>query len=359
MLTLTGGLCMGHSVGLASATTSVATSLMAPAAPAAPAAQRGRSGGKPRSQKGQPSTPRGIGQPKAQQAIRRSGGSFGVSSLNPDRASNGTGGRLDDPNNPVFGHPPERQQRLWFSIADDDSSGWVSFREAAASMRFDAPRFCVFDLDNDGRITYEEFNGYVVGESSRNRRIIAPVVADFGDSPRKRSSEQLRAAYDSDLDGAISRFEFETILRDYDQEAQAFDTNDVFVRLDANDSKTLEIDELGRLASFLNPLKVGRGTVSPVMPGASTVLDLFGELQDMGDAHPPRIVGPVPPFRRLDLNNDGFVDIEDLERLEGRSFNPVRLRSVLNTLDIDYDGRLSEAEFLSSMVPRRRRSSPK
>ena len=53
------------------------------------------------------------------------------------------------------------------------------------------------------------------------------------------------------------------------------------------------------------------------------------------------------------MNNDGFVDLNDLERLEGGSFLPVRLSGVLNTLDLDYDGRLSEAEFLASMRPRR------
>ncbi|QDV06265.1 EF hand [Planctomycetes bacterium Poly30] len=320
--------------------------------------QRGRAGGKPRSKRGAatgPSIPRGIGKPTAIDAIRRSGGAYGAPTTNPDgdRTGNGPLGGLDDPNNPVFGHPPERQQKLWFSVADADSSEWISFREAAASMRFDAPRFCFFDKDNDGRMTFEEFSGYVEEEASKNRRIVEPVLADLDGAPRRRNAGQLRVAYDTDGDGAISRFEFETILRDYDQEARVFESKDVFLRLDVDGSKTLGVDELDRLASYLSPLGGSSAAPKPVMPGASTVLDLFGAVQDMGDSHPPRIAGPVPPFRRLDIDNDGFVELEDLERLEGRSFNPIRLKSVLNMLDIDYDGRLSEAEFLASMAPPR------
>ena len=256
-LCLSAGFTSGLTSGLALPTAGPAFTSNAASSLAGPTAQRGRSGRSPRAKLARPSQPkgqpRGISPSTATNAIR-GGRSLGPAAGDSDRGE--LGGGIDDVKGPAFRHPPERQQRLWFSIADDDSSGWISYREASASMRFDAPRFCVFDVDNDGRLTYEEFNGYIVGESARNRRIIAPVAISLGAAPRKRSPEQLRAAYDSDSDGAVSRFEFQTILRDYDQEAQAFDTGDVFVRLDANDSKTLEIDELGRLASFLNPLKV-------------------------------------------------------------------------------------------------------
>ena len=72
----------------------------------------------------------------------------------------------------------------------------------------------------------------------------------------------------------------------------------------------------------------------------------------MGEANAPRIIGPVSPFRRLDVDNDGFVTVDDLERLQGRSFSAMSLEGVLSTLDLDADGRLSEEEFLTSMTRR-------
>ena len=108
--------------------------------------------------------------------------------------------------------------------------------------------------------------------------------------------------------------------------------------------------ELPRLATFLMPL--GEATARPQRPDASTADDLFGTPIDLGETNAPRIIGPVSPFRRLDVDNDGFVTIDDLQRLEGRSFSLLSLEGVLSTLDLDADGRLSEAEFLASMTGR-------
>ncbi len=331
------GTLSGSTRAVAPGTSKVTAPASAPAT-SAPAGQKGRAGASPRSQ---PRSPR-ASSPRKPAASRAQGGNTSL------------GGKAE-PEPTLFGHPSESQQKLWFSIADSDSSGWISFREAAATMRFNSAQFGSFDLDKDGRMPFEEFSKYVIAESTRDRAIIEPTLQSIDDSPRRRNPDQLRAAYDTDLDLSISRFELEKILRDHRAQLEELGQKDMFSLLDADDSKALEIDELESLTSYLNPLEVGSKMKQPVLPGASTVLDLFGQVKDMGEAHPPVIAGPVPLFRRLDLNNDGFVDMEDLERLEGRSFNPVRLRSVLNTLDIDHDGRLNKGEFLSSMMPARKR----
>ncbi|MEE2940425.1 MAG: EF-hand domain-containing protein [Planctomycetota bacterium] len=249
-----------------------------------------------------------------------------------------------------FGVPPEAEQRRWFTIADADATEWISFREARASMRFDAARFREYDLDNDGRMSFEEFKDFIRSERRLGREVTEPLMARPDGPPPARNAEQLRAAYDTDLDGFINRIEIDLMFLDYGRDQESIDSALVIQRLDLDGDGKLGISELSRLATFLAPL--GEAAAEPQRPDASTVDDLFGKPIDMGEANAPRIIGPVSPFRRLDVDNDGFVTIDDLERLEGRSFSAMSLESVLNTLDLDADGKLSEAEFLSSMTRR-------
>lgn len=250
-----------------------------------------------------------------------------------------------------FGYPPEQQQLVFFATADVDSSEWISFREAEGALRFDADNFCVYDVDNDGRLTFEEFSDYIKSESAAGRIVREPIRKEYQGSPPQRTAEQLRTAYDVDSDGAISVRELERMLGDYDVESlQSVDASKILARLDANGSAVLETSELERIVSFLGPPGNGPEDGRLPQPGARSVLEMFGQPIPRGDTIPPQIVGPVPPFRRLDLDNDGFVDINDLQALEGGSFLPVRLSGVLNSLDLDSDGRLSESEFLASMT---------
>ena len=249
-----------------------------------------------------------------------------------------------------FGVPPEAEQRSWFAVADADETEWISFREARASMRFDAARFCEYDLDNDGRMTFEEFKAFIRNERRLGREVTEPLVAKPGGPPPVRDAEQLRAAYDTDLDGFLSRIEIDLMLRDYSRDQRGIEPAMIIQRLDLDGNGKLGSRELPRLATFLAPL--GEDAALPQRPDASTVDDLFGTPIEMGETNVPRLIGPVFPFRRLDVDNDGFITIDDLQRLQGRSFSVLSLESVLSTLDINADGRLSEAEFLASMTSR-------
>ena len=95
---------------------------------------------------------------------------------------------------------PEQQQRLYFAKADRDSSEWISFREAEEALLFDANNFRVHDVDNDGRLTFEEFASYVLSEVAAGRRVREPISSEYVGRPPERSADQLRSAYDVDLD---------------------------------------------------------------------------------------------------------------------------------------------------------------
>lgn len=318
----------------------------APSAAPGPSAQQGRAGGTPRTR---PRT-----RPRVAPDAAPSQGTGGSRARGDDRG--GSGGDalgLSGAGNP-FGFPAEREQRRWFNIADADSTTWISFREAKGSMRFDAGRFRAYDRDVDGRITFAEFTEFIRNERALGRRVIEPIMADIDGRPPTRTAEQLRAAYDTDLDSAISQMELDRILGDYDRGGTRFDADTVLRRLDADGNGVLDVNELERMANYLMPLAIDPGQPRNPQPGARSVGELFGTPIDQGESQPPRILGPIHPFRRLDVNNDGYINMEDLERLEGRSYSPVSLKSVLNTLDVNFDGRVSEREFMASITPKRK-----
>jgi Ca2+-binding EF-hand superfamily protein len=242
----------------------------------------------------------------------------------------------------------------WFTICDHNSNSWLSFSETSHSLHFSRKRFQAFDSDRDGRFAQGEFEDFYRYSILNGRAFTPPTPAARKRKPPHRSAIQLRNAYDTDLDRALSSSELSRLLVDYGHESSEAEA--VIQSLDESGEGMLSTAELATLPSVLHPVDLGNGLAAPIPSGAPTsLLELFGtplnRFARAGSAHPstvplpPLIIGPVPHFRRLDLDNDGFITVDDLEQLLRPMRVSVRPHTVINTLDGDGDFKLSPEEF--------------
>ena len=126
--------------------------------------------------------------------------------------------------------------------------------------------------------------------------------------------------------------------------------------VDSDGDRRVGPDELFQLSRALS-FSLALPTETKVTPrqGAKNVVELFGKAQARPagvstSAAPPQIVGPVPHFRRLDLDGDGFISQEDLRVLQGSTTMGARIATVIASLDADEDGRISEREFTAALA---------
>lgn len=241
----------------------------------------------------------------------------------------------------------------WFTICDHNSNSWLSFSETSHSLHFSRKRFQAFDSDRDGRFTQVEFEEFYRYSILDGRAFTPPTPVARKPKPPHRSAIQLRNAYDTDLDRSLSSSELSRLLVDYGQDSSMVEN--VIQSLDASGEGMLSTTELAALPSVLHPVELGNGLTAPIPSGAPTsLLELFGTpLNRFADASssqsavllPPLIIGPVPHFRRLDVDNDGFITVDDLEYLLRPMRVSVRPHTVINTLDGDGDFKLSPEEF--------------
>lgn len=249
---------------------------------------------------------------------------------------------------------PEERERIdrFFAICDHDENGWIAYREAAVSLELDRPAYASYDVDRDGRIVPAEFE--------RRYFEIVDIAGGFAEpapyeGPRllpSRNPEQLRAAFDASGDGALELFELEKLLEAYGR--QDIPASIVLSKLDVDATRRLEIAELGRLSQLLSATYV-EAAEDLATELANSVEELFGGLVDrsvltLGATYqPPLIIGPVSPFRRLDLDHDGAIEIDDLTALQRPQTLSVRVAAIVAALDANGDGVVDREEFLRAV----------
>lgn len=246
----------------------------------------------------------------------------------------------------------EAELRSWFDTADHNGNGWVSFSESAYSLRFTRGRFRAYDSDRDGRLRADEFQDYYMHSITQEGSFVKPRKMRDESTMALRTPEQLRASYDSDLNGGLSEIEVSRMMIDYDQ--RELDATQLMSSLDLDGNDILEVSELEGLLPILYPDDPAIAEMRPTAETYDSLLDMFGKVEprpsDSGaPPAPPYIGGPVTLFQRLDLGRDGTISVNDLEILQRPLRIGIRPHAVINTLDLDGDLELSEEELLRAL----------
>jgi Ca2+-binding EF-hand superfamily protein len=261
------------------------------------------------------------------------------------------------PAKPKAPGPPaiEVSAESYFKVADYDGDGSITFDEAQASLSFDSETFRLYDTDNDGLISREEFKARFDSILEHGGAFPPPIAKPSMNKPPKRTPEEILALYDKNGDQALDARELRAALDDY--HVANLDADVALETLDRDASKKLEIGELDALVKILSPDSDVKKDKR-----AKSIEELFGkqvprEVQADSTPQPPQILGPISPYRRLDLNGDGKISAEELIELERPLQLSVRINAVIATLDLDHDFAISEKEFWDSMSsPRSKRA---
>jgi Ca2+-binding EF-hand superfamily protein len=241
---------------------------------------------------------------------------------------------------------PEEVAGKYFEQADLDQDGWVLYGEAEQTMGLSKQAFAAFDRDLDFRISRAEYASRYIEITSRGGAFPAPrTTGPAGKSEQGASA--LLTGFDSDGNKAIDELELRTLLSN--QTRATLDPQVVMTQLDRESDKRLKDEELEDLAHLLDP-----SLPRTEKPKARSIDELFGrriprEEREGAIRLPDQIQGPVDSFRRLDIDADGRITEAELADLLRPVQTSVRLSAVFATLDKNRDGGLSREEFWSAL----------
>jgi len=271
--------------------------------------------------------------------------------INPPAAKKKAEAEAEDPYVlPGVAIATDEQIEEWHLACDYDLNARVSFSEAHMALGFDRARFQLYDKDRDGLMALAEFDKHYRDSLRYGNRFRRPAAAPKRDRAPVRTPEQVRNAYDADLDSKIDLEELTLIILDYRR--PDLEPGQVLSGVDIDRDEHLDLIELAGLDEILNPVAI--------LPGddggrdlPESIMELFGHeiargTESVGPPQPPLIVGPLPHFQRLDKDGDGMISVSDLKELMRPLQIPVRITTVLNTLDLDGDGQLSPEELVKA-----------
>ena len=256
----------------------------------------------------------------------------------------------EDAPRPQVGPGSSLEESEYFQQIDYDGNSWISYDEARQALNINREEFWRYDLNRDARVVQEEFSVRYMEVVGRVGSFPAPRSAEAPTIAPPRDPDQLRNAFDRDLNGSIGPSEFKTLITEYS--VTEYDAAEMFQAFDVNGDFRLSDGELLELALQLEAF---RSTVSVgVSESFASVEELFGVPMPRppgpGEiASPPQITGPLPAFSRLDLNRDGILTRNDFDELAFPLTLPVRSATVIASLDSDGDEALSADELRASM----------
>jgi len=241
---------------------------------------------------------------------------------------------------------PEEVAGKYFEQADLDHNGWVLYGEAEQTMGLSKQAFAAFDRDVDFRISRTEFASRYIEITSRGGAFPAPRTAGTSDKS-ELGAESLLTRFDADGNKSIDELELRTLLSN--QPRATLDPQVVMTQLDRDSDKRLKGEELEDLAHLLDPTLPRTSK-----PKARSIDELFGkriprEEREGAIRLPDQIQGPVDNFRRLDIDADGRITEAELADLLRPVQTSVRLSAVFATLDKNRDGGLSREEFWGAL----------
>ncbi|MFN0007254.1 MAG: hypothetical protein ACKVXR_05050 [Planctomycetota bacterium] len=247
--------------------------------------------------------------------------------------------------------PPTELTRVqrYFATCDYDANGYISYAEANASLGINRDGWKAYDEDRNGVINEKEFSRRYEEILASGGAFLPPTPKADAREPIPERPEDALASYDKNRDGGLDLGEIDLLLVEVG--AMRLEAETSIDQFDRDLTRKLEIPELEDLLALLKPK-----SATAKGPRPKTIDELFGKLvprtiQEGSTPQPVRITPPVLTFRRLDINADGRISLDDLAELQRPLVLPVRARAVLAALDGNGDGELDEAEFRASMRP--------